>query len=246
MVLDNKKYVRKLLSPSMKAYIGGIAIALTGIITVLVLIHYPDINPLYFLFLYLIPSNTAISVFPHEPLVIFLGRQYNPLLIAFICNIATLVAAYIDHTVFTQLLNHRKLAGYRNKPLYKKLKYYFHKCPFWTIVIAGFSPVPFFPIKMLSFSCQYPLIRYLSAVVTGRFPRYFILAAFGATVSIPDWIIFLSSFLLIAASVIAWSRPSLAQIFKKYQIETAVQEHEINFAKNTEPQCYLIQMKGVV
>ena len=244
--MDKKKCILKQISPSVKAYIGGTAIGLTGFITVLFLINYPDANPLYFLFLYLIPSNTAISIFPHEPLVIFLGNQYNPLLIACICGIATLIAAYLDHTVFTHVLNHRKLAGYKNKSLYKKLKFYFHKHPFWTIVIAGFSPVPFFPIKLLSFSCQYPITRYLSAVITGRFPRYYILAAFGAAVSIPDWILFLSSFLLIAASIYTWLHPSFAKIFKKYRFVTAVQVRDINFAEKTEPPCYLIRMKGVV
>jgi uncharacterized membrane protein YdjX (TVP38/TMEM64 family) len=55
-----------------------------------------------------------------------------------------------------------------------------------TLVIAGFSPLPFFLFKFFAFSVQYPLWKYLSAVMIGRFPRYFLLAWAGLALDIAN------------------------------------------------------------
>jgi uncharacterized membrane protein YdjX (TVP38/TMEM64 family) len=58
--------------------------------------------------------------------------------------------------------------------------------PFATLVVAGFTPVPFWPFKILCFSVHYPMRKYLLALVTARFPRYLALGWIGAAVNIPN------------------------------------------------------------
>ena len=50
------------------------------------------IHPLLNFFIYSIPSNTAISVFPHEPILIYLGKSYDPVILAIIGTMGTIVA----------------------------------------------------------------------------------------------------------------------------------------------------------
>jgi uncharacterized membrane protein YdjX (TVP38/TMEM64 family) len=55
--------------------------------------------------------------------------------------------------------------------------------------VTGFTPIPFFPFKFLSFSLHYPLWKYLSALLLGRFPRYLLLAWVGYVIHIPGWLL---------------------------------------------------------
>ncbi len=175
-----------------------------AIVNLFYLFFDPDINPFLFLFFYSIPANTAISFFPHEPVVVYYGKYYSLLLIAIISSLSTLTAGYLDHVVFTPLLNLPRFSGYKNNTVYKKAIVYFDKFPFWTIVVAGFSPIPFWPIKMLSFSKRYPLGKYLAAVLVGRFPRYYLLAAVGEITLMPNWVIWSFFVIFIGAAVYDW------------------------------------------
>jgi ribonucleoside-triphosphate reductase len=67
--------------------------------------------------------------------------------------------------------------------------------------VAAISPVPFYPIRILSVSSGYPLWKYTTSVVLGRIPRYFILALFGDLLNIPNWIILLFFVSLILAPI---------------------------------------------
>jgi ribonucleoside-triphosphate reductase len=51
--------------------------------------------------------------------------------------------------------------------------------PWWTIVFFAFSPIPFYPIRLVAPLAGYPLTGYVSAVVVGRVPRYFLIALGG-------------------------------------------------------------------
>lgn len=177
---------------------------LLAIVNLFYVFYEPVINPFVILFFYSIPANTAISVFPHEPIVVYYGKFYNIFFIALISCLSTLVAAYIDHVVFTPLLNHPRFSGYKKNSVYKKAIFYFDKFPFWTIVIAGFSPIPFWPIKMLAFSKEYPLIKYISAVLVGRFPRYYLLATIGNVMKVPNWILWTFFLVFFIGAIFDW------------------------------------------
>lgn len=61
----------------------------------------------------------------------------------------------------------------------------FERAPFAAVVVAGFTPVPFFPVRFLVVMTGYPRLRYLAGVALSRTPRFFVLAAFGSLVDVP-------------------------------------------------------------
>lgn len=169
--------------------LGGVMVALAIAALILMLRDFTSQSYLYLAF-YAVPANSAVSVFPHEPVVIWYGSQGSIWWTAVAASLGTLVAGYLDHSVFTPVMNLKGLTGYKEKGWYQRAARLFGKYPFATLLIAGFSPVPFFPFKFLSFSVRYPLHRYLAALVTGRFPRYVLLALLGNFFQIPGWVLF--------------------------------------------------------
>lgn len=170
--------------------LGGLMVAIGIVTSVLMLRDFESESYLYLAF-YAIPSNTAISVFPHEPVLVYFGKVADIWISAAAATVGTVAAGYMDHAVFTPVLNLEGRQAWKDKELYRKVVGYFERWPFATLVVAGATPVPFWPFKFLTFSSHYPLRRYLAALVVGRFPRYVILAWLGLTLgdAIPDWLL---------------------------------------------------------
>jgi len=168
----------------------GAIMVVTALVTlVLILQEFSSTSYLYMMF-YSIPANTAVSVFPHEPVVIYAGSVGNVWYTAVATTVGTLIAGYLDHSVFVPVMNLQSLSSYKNKAWYRKAARLFMRYPFLVLVVTGFTPIPFFPFKFLSFSVHYPMWRYLAALTTGRFPRYVMLAWVGTLIYIPTWAMF--------------------------------------------------------
>jgi ribonucleoside-triphosphate reductase len=188
----------KRLTPKWYFVILSLLVAtLAGII---VYYHYPSYIGLVFLFFYIIPSNSFIP-FPHEPAIIYYGKIFGPLLTTLTAIIPTIIACVIDYAVLTPVFFRTRVSRMKDTRIYQKVIYYYYKAPFMTNFVAAISPVPFYPIRILSVSSAYPLWKYTSSVVLGRIPRYYILALFGALLEIPNWIILLFFFSLISVPI---------------------------------------------
>jgi membrane protein YqaA with SNARE-associated domain len=184
-----------------KVWVLGAVMLATALAALgLMLQEFSSQSYLYLLF-YTIPSNSAISVFPHEPVVIYFGKHGSILLTAVAASFGTLIAGFLDHSIFVPALNLRALNGYKGKAWYQKTARLFMRFPFLVLIVTGFTPVPFFPFKFLSFSVHYPLWRYLAALLAGRFPRYVVLAWLGRLIQIPDWILMTFFALVILVAV---------------------------------------------
>lgn len=181
-----------------KFIIGTLTVAtLTGIITYF---YYPKYIGLVFLFFYIIPSNSFIP-FPHEPAIIYYGKIFGPLLTTLTATIPTVIACMIDYAVLTPVFTRTRLSKIKDTGIYKKTVYYFSKAPFFTNLIAALSPVPFYPVRILSVASQYPLWKYTTAIALGRIPRYYFLALFGALLNIPNWVIALFFLSLVSGEI---------------------------------------------
>lgn len=170
--------------------VGGVMV-LIGIVTTILLVQDFRSRSYLYLAFYAIPANAAISVFPHEPALVYFGKFANIWIAAGAATAGTIVAAYMDHTVFTPILNLEGRQAYKEKKFYRKAARYFLKYPFATLVVTAATPIPFWPFKFLSFSVHYPLRRYIAAVALARYPRYVVLAWVGSTllVDVPTWIL---------------------------------------------------------
>ncbi|MFQ5890616.1 MAG: hypothetical protein ACE5JR_11270 [Gemmatimonadota bacterium] len=176
------------LSPVVWIF-GALMVVTAAVTLVLMLRDFSSQSYLYLAF-YAIPSNAAISVFPHEPVVLYFGKYGSMWMTAAAASVGTLVAGFMDHTVFVPILNLKSLQGYKEKSWYATAVRWFMRYPYLTLTATGFVPVPFFPFKFLSFSIRYPMWKYLAALLTARFPRYLLLAWAGSVLEIPNWLLF--------------------------------------------------------
>jgi len=134
---------------------------------------------LFALFLYTISANSFIP-FPHEPAVIYYGKLFPPLTVAVVCGIATCLSAWIDIMVLGTFFTHEKIIEFKEKSrVYKIAEHFFNKTPFWTMVFAGFTPVPFYPFRLIGILSGYIRWKYVLSTFIGRLPRYYILAWLG-------------------------------------------------------------------
>ncbi len=160
-----------------------------GLVTFFLISTKANNNGYLYLFFYSIPANTAISVFPHEPILIYYGTFANWWIAAIAASGGTIVAGLLDHQVFVPVLNLKGATSYKKSGFYQRATAIFMRYPFATIVVTGFTPIPFWPFKLLAFSIHYPLYRYLTALTISRFPRYYLLAWLGAAIGVPTWVL---------------------------------------------------------
>jgi ribonucleoside-triphosphate reductase len=64
----------------------------------------------------------------------------------------------------------------------------FNKAPFVALLVAGFTPVPFYPFRFLVVLARYPLPKYVLAIFLSRTPRFYLLALLGHIFKIPDYL----------------------------------------------------------
>lgn len=183
-----------------KKYLIFIAVIIfSALVSVLIWFLLPEFRGIVWLYLYSIPSHVYISFLPHEPVLLYYGKEFNLFAAVFAATLGTLVAGFIDYETLTFLLNHNKVKKlYHDKYIYNKSVDFFYKFPFSMIIIAALTPIPFYPFKFLSIASAYPMKKYLLALGIGRVPRYFILIWLGYTFKIPNWILLLTFALMFA------------------------------------------------
>lgn len=200
--------------PGPAVWIFGTAMLLIGIATTILMLQDFRSESYLYLAFYSIPANTAITVFPHEPVLIYFGQFADLWLTAGAATAGTLAAGYMDYAVFVPVLNLEGRQGYKRKKLYRTAASWYMRFPFATLVVAGFSPVPFFPFKFMSFSVHYPLPKYLLALAVARYPRYLLLAWAGLAFEIPNWILF-GAFLFIIALYLVRAGPEILRRLRR-------------------------------
>jgi membrane protein YqaA with SNARE-associated domain len=90
----------------------------------------------------------------------------------------------------------------KRRQTFQKAIQYFLLVPFVSLVIAAITPVPFSPFRIIAPVSKYSLKKYLTAIILGRTPRFYILAYFGHIVVLSNKIIVLLFVLLSTLLVI--------------------------------------------
>ncbi len=124
---------------------------------------------------YMIISNSFISI-PHEPLVLYYGKMYDIESTVIFAIVPTIFGCYLDYLVLDPILNGKISKHYKQTKFYNKIMDYFSIMPFTTILIIAATPIPFYPVRLLSISGLYSRHCYAAAVLIGRVPRYFLIA----------------------------------------------------------------------
>ena len=184
--------------------LGTVLFAAFGLIALAAWLLLPSHQSLVWLWIYTAVSNFFIPWLPHEPMVLLYGTLYDPWLVALVAGIATVWIEFFNYQLLKPLLNVSRIKKLTAKRLYQKVEHWFRKVPFFALVFAGASPVPYAPFRVFAVNSGYPLDRYLLAVFIGRTPRYYLLALTGAAIRLPPWAYGL--FFAILLGIIFWGR----------------------------------------
>jgi len=145
---------------------------------------------LWVLFFYSFPSEFLIATVPHEPVLLYFGKFYNPLTVALVAIPSTLITEILNYSTFKYITDLKIFTKLRGKKALQKMVQFFNKAPFLTLWVVGITPIPFYPLRFLVVLAKYPLPWYILAVFLSRFPRFIILAYVGYKIKFPDYILF--------------------------------------------------------
>jgi membrane protein YqaA with SNARE-associated domain len=139
------------------------------------------------LFLYSFPSEFLIGLVPHEPVLLFYGQLHDAVVVAAVASAGTVLAEALNYSFLSCFLGTWVDRRAQDAAVVARMQRLFHRAPFTAVVIAGITPIPFFPMRFLVVMEGYPLGRYLIAVFLSRTPRFLLLAAAGSFLAVPAW-----------------------------------------------------------
>ncbi len=168
---------------------------------------------LWVLFIYSFPSQFLIPIIPHEPVLLYFGKFYSPLIVALVDIAGTLLIEALNYSVFKYIIDTNFFQKMRHTKSATKVVELFNRAPFVALLIAGLTPVPFYPFRFLVVMAHYPIWKYLLAVFLSRTPRFYVLALIGRAIKIPNYLIIVI-FIILIVSV---NGPILKKFLKKRQ-----------------------------
>lgn len=144
---------------------------------------------LWVLFFYSFPSEFLVGLVPHEPILVFYGTHHPAWIVAVVSVISTVMAEAMNYSLFSLFYGMPSLRKVLDGKTVRKVANLFNRAPFTAILVAGFTPVPFFPVRFLVVITGYPVWKYLLGVLLSRGPRFYLLALLGAFFQIPTSVI---------------------------------------------------------
>jgi uncharacterized membrane protein YdjX (TVP38/TMEM64 family) len=158
----------------------------TGILCLLAIyptLRWPWIAGVVGFFVISVIMNGPLSpLFPvfFEPVMFVAARVYPPVLVGLVATLGACYMEYLNYYLHRYAIFHPRLDGVRQSFWVRKCVELFALSPFWAIVLMAFTPLPYWPARILGPLTRYPIERYLLATFVGRFPEWWIYAAFGA------------------------------------------------------------------
>jgi membrane protein YqaA with SNARE-associated domain len=136
--------------------------------------------------LYVVPAHLLISVLAHEPMLFETAKYYPAGTVAAVGTAGCVVSALLDYALIGWLVNHRLVrTELDDSRAFRAALRWFGKAPFVLITASAFFPLPFYPAKILAIARGYPAWRFVTAVVIGRLPRFWLLALGGQKIQAP-------------------------------------------------------------
>ena len=185
---------------NIRAMIAGCVIAFCLMLLVIFLAFPDHTLDLWFYFSYMTVACTFIPLQTPQVAMDYGARYgemyglYGFILIAVLGGIGSCISGMVDYTLVAVISQSKKVAKLKNsktynkhlKPIYDYVEKLYEKAPFFILVIAAFTPIPFEPVKLLACIKKYNRLKFILAVFVARTPRYFILGKFQDMVKIPN------------------------------------------------------------
>jgi len=166
-------------------------------------------NSLWVLFFYCFPSQFLLAAVPHAPVLLYFGKFYQPLTVALVATAGTVITEVINYSVFKYVADFKAIDRVNRSKLVTKSVTLFKKAPFLSLWVAGLTPVPYYPFRLMVVLARYPLPLFALAVFTSRLPRVFLLALLGNKFAIPNGIIIALFAVLVLVAVVPLAREFL-------------------------------------
>jgi len=165
---------------------------------------------LYVLFFYCFPSEFLIAIVPHEPVILYFAKFYSAFTVTAVSVVGTLCAEALNYSLFKHVSSTSPLKKFASMSLVNKTVQLFKRSPFFALCVAGFTPVPFYPMRFLAVMANYPIERYLLALLLSRTPRFYLIALFGTMLAVPTWVLVAIFVVMIVVSNVKLVRSLLA------------------------------------
>ncbi len=135
----------------------------------------------------MIGASTFVPM-PADAYVLAAAANLDPLWIGVVGGVINgAVVAGPERWFLEAAGDHPKMAGVRRFFTTGPYIGYLDRAMGLTLVVAGFSPVPFEPFRFVAVARGYPTWRYFLATATGRGLRFYWLAGFGAAIDDYPW-----------------------------------------------------------
>ena len=180
------------------------ALALLGVLGALL---NPTVAALTPFVLYTIWTNGPHSSFmqgAYEPILLLYGQLFPPLLIAALGTIATVFVEWVNYHVYRRARDVRAVQNLTGRRWVQRVIRTFDRYPFVVIVCCALGFVPYTVARCLSVLSHYPVPRHLAATAVGRFPRLWLIAGLGMTLTVPTWVLLAVVLLSFAVAGVAW------------------------------------------
>jgi uncharacterized membrane protein YdjX (TVP38/TMEM64 family) len=181
--------------------VAGIALVSTLVAAGLAAVDVNSGAGLFLFFLYSVPCEFLVSLAPHDPAVLYLSLHHSPVVVALVGGAGTLVAETANYELLRRMSRTQTVIEFAGKPAISRLTDWFARAPFLTLWIAGLIPtIPFSALRLFVLVRGYPRARYLSAAVSSRTLRFYLVALLGYALR-PSPQLILLLFVGIAAAV---------------------------------------------
>lgn len=160
-------------------------IRLTGVLSLLAIyptLRWPQLAGLVGFFVISVVMNGPLSpFFPvfFEPVMFVAARAYGAFPVALVATLGCCYMEYLNYYLHRYAVFHPRLDGVRQSYWVRKSVELFAISPFWAIVIMAFTPLPYWPARILAPLARYPIERYLLAIFVGRLPEWWLYSKFG-------------------------------------------------------------------
>jgi uncharacterized membrane protein YdjX (TVP38/TMEM64 family) len=186
-------------------------IRLTGVLCLLAIyptLRWPELAGIVGFFVISVVMNGPLSpLFPvfFEPVMFVAARVYPPVVVGLVATLGACYMEYLNYYLHRYAIFHPRLEGVRQSYWVRKCVELFALSPFWAIVLMAFTPLPYWPARILGPLTRYPIERYLLATFVGRFPEWWLYAAFGRWLPISTPVLLLGTLAFtVAFLLVVW------------------------------------------
>jgi uncharacterized membrane protein YdjX (TVP38/TMEM64 family) len=157
--------------------------------------------------LYTLWTNGPHSAFlpgAYESVLLLYGQQFPPLLISVVGTIATLFIEWVNYHIYSRARDTRMVRSLTGGAGVQRITRMFARQPSIAIALCAFGLVPYTVARCLSVLSRYPVGRHLAATAVGRFPRLWVIAALGAPLALPRWLLLGAVLLSVVLAALLW------------------------------------------